>query len=392
MSLSRRALVRAALLGARSVALTSGLLAAGTPHAARNSAVNTRYGPLAAPDALGLRLPRGFMGRRVARSGEPPVPGTGAWHAAPDGAICVPRAGGGWSYVSNCELNAPHGAVSALDFNRGGEPVGVRTLLGGAARPCAGGLSGNGHWLACEEVPNGIVWEVDVTGRHAPTRRPALGVFNHEAAARDPRTGCIYLTEDNGAGGLYRFTPARADDLAEGTLKVLCTRAGSLIWLPVPDPLARHVATRKQVPEMLRFNGGEGAWFANGELSFTTKGDDRLWLYVPGRNALSVLYDGRANVNAPLRGVDNLIQDSSGLRYVAEDGDDMQICIVDAHGRASVLAQLTGVPGSEITGLAFAPAGDRLYFSSQRNPGATYEIRGRFTGPADGASPAHGAH
>jgi secreted PhoX family phosphatase len=129
---------------------------------------------------------------------------------------------------------------------------------------------------------------------------------------------------------------------------------------------------------MLAFRGGEGAWFSQGELSFTTKGDDRVWCYVPASNALSVLYDGQADEAAPLRGVDNLIQDASGLRYVAEDGGDMQVCIVDATGRASVLAQLTGVRGSEITGLAFTPAGDRLYFSSQRRPGATYEIRGPF--------------
>jgi hypothetical protein len=383
MPLSRRTFTRAALLGAGSVALGQGLLATaitlpGTARAAARDAIDTRLGPLGPADAEGLRLPPGFVGRRVARTGEPPVPGATAWHAAPDGAACVPRPDGGWSYVSNCELPAPDGGVYALDFDARGEPVGMRTLLTGAARPCAGGLSGTGHWLACEEVPEGIVWEVDVTGAQPPVRRPALGVFNHEAAARDPHTGCIYLTEDDRAGGLYRFTPARTNDLAEGQLDVLAERDGTLLWLPVPDPLAREVPTRQQVPGMLAFRGGEGAWFSQGELSFTTKGDDRLWLYVPARNALSVLYDGEADETAPLRGVDNLIQDAAGLRYVAEDGGDMQVCIVDAAGRASVLAQLTGVRGSEITGLAFAPAGDRLYFSSQRRPGATYEIRGPF--------------
>ena len=32
--------------------------------------------------------------------------------------------------------------------------------------------------------------------------------------------------------------------------------------------------------------------------------------------------------------------------------------------------------GSEITGPAFSPDGRRLYFSSQRNPGTTYEVTG----------------
>ncbi len=381
MSLPRRTFVRAALLGAGSVALGRGVLAASTARATAHAAISTRFGPLGPPDAEGLRLPPGFRGRPVARTGASPAPGSIAWHAAPDGAICVPRAGGGWSYVSNCELEAPDGGVSALDFDAAGQPVGVRTLLGGAERPCAGGLSGDGHWLACEEVPTGIVWEVDVTGALPPVRRPALGVFNHEAATRDPQTGFIYLTEDDRAGGLYRFTPSHGNALDAGQLDVLCSRDDTLLWLAVPDPLARREPTREQVPEMVRFRGGEGAWFANGELSFTTKGDHRLWLYVPARNALSVLYDGRSSDAAPLTGVDNLIQDSAGLRYVAEDGGDMQICIVDAHGHASVLAQLTGVRGSEITGLAFSPAGNRLYFSSQRNPGATYEIVGPLHSP-----------
>ena len=42
------------------------------------------------------------------------------------------------------------------------------------------------------------------------------------------------------------------------------------------------------------------------------------------------------------------------------------------------------VTGSEITGPAFDPSGRRLYFSSQRNPGATYEVTGSwglFTSP-----------
>jgi hypothetical protein len=46
--------------------------------------------------------------------------------------------------------------------------------------------------------------------------------------------------------------------------------------------------------------------------------------------------------------------------------------------------RLTGAANSEITGPVLNPAGKRLYFSSQRNPGATYEITGPFltTGPA----------
>jgi hypothetical protein len=49
---------------------------------------------------------------------------------------------------------------------------------------------------------------------------------------------------------------------------------------------------------------------------------------------------------------------------------------------------IVGQDGSEITGPAFGPRGDRLYFSSQRargvdasgGLGTTYEIRGPFRG------------
>jgi hypothetical protein len=41
---------------------------------------------------------------------------------------------------------------------------------------------------------------------------------------------------------------------------------------------------------------------------------------------------------------------------------------------------LTGLPGAELTGLAFAPRGDRLYFSARRGPseGHTFEVSGPF--------------
>ena len=44
----------------------------------------------------------------------------------------------------------------------------------------------------------------------------------------------------------------------------------------------------------------------------------------------------------------------------------------------SKVCQVTGTEGSEITGPAFSPDGTRLYFSSQRDPGRTYEVTGPF--------------
>jgi len=58
----------------------------------------------------------------------------------------------------------------------------------------------------------------------------------------------------------------------------------------------------------------------------------------------------------------------------------MQIVLLSGTS-AEPVVQVTGVAGSEITGPTFDPSGDRLTFSSQRNPGTTYEITGPFRRP-----------
>jgi hypothetical protein len=73
----------------------------------------------------------------------------------------------------------------------------------------------------------------------------------------------------------------------------------------------------------------------------------------------------------------------SGDLYVAEDGGDMQLCLITPDRVVSPFLQLEGHPGSEITGPAFSPAADRLFFSSQRGLqgagiGITFEVRGPF--------------
>ena len=152
----------------------------------------------------------------------------------------------------------------------------------------------------------------------------------------------------------------------------------------MPDPIGSPTATRNQVAGTKRFNGGEGAAISNGRLVFTTKGDNRVWSYDPVANALTVIYDDDVQVNGLLDGVDNVEVSKQGVIYVAEDGGNMQIVLVRDSGKAIPVVELTGVTGSEITGPAFDPSGTRLYFSSQRNPGATYEVAGpwrRFTKP-----------
>ena len=60
-------------------------------------------------------------------------------------------------------------------------------ILSGTRANCAGGATPWGRWLSCEEVDRGYVWDTDPAGAGTPVRRDAMGRFQHEAAAVDPR-------------------------------------------------------------------------------------------------------------------------------------------------------------------------------------------------------------
>jgi uncharacterized protein len=381
--LSRRSLLRA---GLASVALVPGqrgwrdALAAGEGHEAGP------YGPLSAPDAHGLCLPAGFSARLLGVSGER-VSGTDyRWHGAPDGGACFGVAGGGWVYVSNAELESRAGGAGALRFDARGEPTGGYTILHGTSRNCAGGPTPWQTWLSCEETPDGLVWECDPFRPGQGVPRPALGRFMHEAAAVDPRSGFVYLTEDERDGHLYRFRPRRPRDLAQGILEVAQVDVrGGVRWHEVP-PERPHAAR-----EATAFDRGEGAWFSAGVLYFCTTGDHRVWTYEPAAARLAVLYDAaRAPAGgASLRDPDNVtVHAATGDVFVAEDADDLELVLLSGSGRlrgATPFLRLVGHSGSEVAGPAFSPDGRRLYFSSQRgtggrygDPGMTFEIVGPF--------------
>ncbi|WP_084196983.1 alkaline phosphatase PhoX [Solimonas soli] len=397
--LSRRGFLKRGAQAAAYVALARALAACGgggDGNGAGDGARLAKVGALGEPLDIGIRIPRGFSARVIARAGET-IEGTALrWHSDPDGGATFATDDGGWIYVSNREFLP--GGVDAIRFDAGGAIVDAYNVLPGALTRinCSGGATPWKTWMSGEEYDLGIVWECDPWGVASPTPLRALGTFAHEAVAVDPRTNIVYETEDKPDGRFYRFVPDTPNvggkpDLARGTLQVMrvladpaTVAADGLLpatkveWLDVPDPnpvlggVLIGKPTREQVPESTAFDGGEGIWHHEGLIYFTTKGDRKIWAHDTAAGTLACVYDDSLYAAPVLDSVDNILVTPGGDLVVVEDKSEanQQAVAITPDGAIFPLIELSGQQGSEVTGPAFSPDGRHFYFSSQRGPGA----------------------
>lgn len=391
-----------------------------------------------------LELPEGFRYASFGWRGDRLEDGrvTPGMH---DGMAAFAGADGRIRLVRNHELDGDRGtfgAAPAYDPSASGgtttiefDPAAGRMTrswasLCGTTRNCAGGPTPWGSWITCEETlaeprpanryrrKHGYVFEVPADGMATAEPLAGLGRFVHEAVAVDPATGIVYLTEDHGASGFYRFVPTTPGTLAEGgRLEMLAVsgrarfntssrqRSGTrypVHWVAIDDPDRAHRSASLGDSEGVSSQGWakgaaifarlEGAWYGGGAIYFdATSGGDagsgQIWEYTPGQETLRLVFEspGPHVLNKP----DNLAVSPRGGIAICEDGSG---AVQRLHGMTRdgrlfpfirnhvvLRGERHGYRGDfrdrEFAGVSFSPDGAWMFFNIQ-TPGITFAVTG----------------
>ncbi len=347
MKLSRRQFT----VGASSLAFLSLAKNAAAIALSGSPATVAGYGPLI-PDPAGLLdLPADFSYKVISELGDVMDDGLPVPDRA-DGMGCFELDADRVILVRNHELSAHHhdlgplkalsrpgiasfdhdtaglplpGGTTTIVYNmKTGERVREHLSLLGTIRNCAGGVTPWGSWLTCEEnvsragdmvgKDHGWVFEVPAneTGLLDPVPLRDLGRFNHEAAAVDPKTGIVYMTEDRNESLFYRFIPNVRGELNKGGRLQALAFAGepmsshtrnwegvgfepgswrNVRWIDLDntDSPADDLRLRGHAKGAAIFARGEGVHWGEGELYFTcTSGGvaklGQIMRYVPSAN------------------------------------------------------------------------------------------------------------
>lgn len=427
MSFSRRKFFALAGASAAGTLMVSPLEALYARKANGQSVFSGGYGPLL-PDPNGLLdLPEGFQYRAFSRTNDlmsdgNPVPSNHDGMAAfpgPRNTVILVRnheLGTGFSglrvQVPNPYDAIARGGTTTLVVGPNRQLIKDFASLGGTIRNCAGGPTPWGSWITCEEdvtrptASNGVTqlhgynFEVpaSATSPVNPVPLIAMGRFNHEAVAVDPKTGYVYQTEDRGDSLFYRFIPKEPGKLqAGGTLqalrivgrpKVNTSNSGfvrgqklAVDWVNIPEP-------NPTTEDNVRFQGyelgaatfarGEGIWYGNGEFYFCCTsggaiGRGQVWRYIPGEETLDLFVEStsREELDAP----DNVVVAPFGDLILCEDGGGDNFLVgVTANGGIYQFGR-NALQSGEFAGACFSPDGRTLFVNIQ-SPGITFAIWG----------------
>jgi len=302
------------------------------------------------------------------------------------------------------------------------ERLRIHLSLAGTEINCAGGPMPWGSWLTCEETfsdpgtdlefgkvvhrekRHGYVFEVPVNQRGLvePIPLEAMGRFEHEAAAANPATGVVYMTEDRHRSLLYRFIPEKPGELRKGgKLQALAVRDkpgfDTRNWGPEKLESGKWLETTwidlenadSEIND-LRFRGyeqgaaifarGEGLCFANGEFDFscTTGGRQRLgqiFTYRPSPAEATVAEEAQpgrlcliaeSTTDSILRSADNLTMSPWGDLIVCEDtADHCGLVGLRPDGQQYALAD-NAYSSAELAGICFSPDGAVMFVNIQQ--------------------------
>jgi len=302
----------------------------------------------------------------------------------------------------------------------------------GTENNCAGGPTPWGSWLSCEECffdpgtsferahivhreeKHGYIFEVPANAMEAvePVPLKQMGRFEHEAAAVNPATGVVYLTEDRHQSLLYRFMPSVPGKLREGgRLQALrikgmdgfdtrnwldpkgmdADRSYETSWIDLEEPDVRENDLRFRGADLgaAVFARGEGICYADGEfvMAATIGGPQRLgqlFAYTP-----SPAEGTKAEEDSPgkfrliaestsdsvLRHADNLTMSPWGDLIACEDtADHCGLVGVTPTGQQYALAD-NAYSNSELAGICFSPDG-KIMFANIQERGMTLAITG----------------
>ncbi|MET9928515.1 MULTISPECIES: alkaline phosphatase PhoX [unclassified Streptomyces] len=409
------------------------------------------YGPLVPdPDGL-LDLPKGFRYRVLSREGDPLRSGEGEVPSNHDGMTALAGRHGRVHLVRNHENRhtakigvptvdgltydpAAKGGCTSLELDGRNKVLGERVAIAGTAVNCAGGPTPWRTWLTCEETEDkagtngytkdhGFIFEVDGADPRRTGAVPltAMGRFQHEAIAVDPKTGIVYETEDafdRPFGLFYRFLPEkplggtgslRAGGALEAMrvpglpdLSVVQETGASfdrVEWVPVPDPLAAGTPIRLQDfgrKGITHAQKLEGCYWGGSSVYFVSSfarsnegsaGDHygQVWRYEPKKRRLTlvVVFGPDTDIQLPGESPDNICLAADGGLMVCEDGGGAQHVLgVTRRGEVYTMArgrQNIGTPEEpewgEFAGVTFSPDCSTMYVNCY-TPGTTFAVTG----------------